>query len=202
MREWGAWGCVNREENDGQAVGYHLAMLQAHFMLGGNLFNSYNWNAINDNGRAIAYFNAFLDNLATDKGVVVAGEERGGDAWRTVTEWDGPVSVRPEFPWSNAIELDLKAPPTTAPLAVWLTQGVSGPVLAYAVVDQFQVNAAGTTRIGFGDLTRVEQDSSLSLHLRGAGWQARFAGDRPSYRLIADLRAERRRSQYLHHPSH
>ena len=198
VREWGPWGCVNREENDGMGLEWHLAMLQAEFMLGADLFNSYNWTAINQGGRATGYFNAFLDNLSSG-GIVVAGERTGGDRWLPADGWSGLLPVRDENPWGNAIDLELKRPPTPsqASLTVELTAGMPHHVAAYATVQPDDAAASGTTRIHFGDLAVVEQGTTPTLHLTGKGWLVRGGAQGPAFRLVTDLREERRRSQFV-----
>jgi hypothetical protein len=198
VREWGPWGCVNREENDGMGLEWHLAMLQAEFMLGADLFNSYNWTAINQGGRATGYFNAFLDNLSSG-GIVVAGERTGGDRWLPADGWNGLLPVRDENPWGNAIDLELKRPPTPsqASLTVELTAGMPHQVAAYATVQPDDAAASGTTRIHFGDLAIVEQGTTPTLHLTGKGWLVRGGAQGPAFRLVTDLREERRRSQFV-----
>ena len=198
VREWGPWGCVNREENDGMGLEWHLAMLQAEFMLGADLFNSYNWTAINQGGRAVGYFNAFLDNL-TGGGIVVAGERREGDGWLPADGWSGLLAVREECPWGNALELDLKcpAPPSKELLTVQLTMGTPERTAAYGTLQTGDIASSGPTRIRFGDLAAIEPGTTPTLRLAGKGWQMRGGIRGPAFRLLTDLREERRRSQFV-----
>ncbi|MGC8863089.1 MAG: hypothetical protein ACP5R5_09990 [Armatimonadota bacterium] len=46
VREWGPWSNLNREENDGRHIDLHLWDLRVSYMLGADLYNSYNWHAI------------------------------------------------------------------------------------------------------------------------------------------------------------
>ena len=46
VREWGGWTNLNREENDGQSIEGHLWDLRVAYMMGSDLYNSYNWHAI------------------------------------------------------------------------------------------------------------------------------------------------------------
>ena len=62
VREWGHWANINREENDGRHIDEHLWDLRVDYMMGGDLYNSYNWNAIGGE-RFFAYVNEFLGNL-------------------------------------------------------------------------------------------------------------------------------------------
>lgn len=62
VREWGRWANLNREENDGQHIDCHLWDLRVTYMMGADLYNSYNWHAIGAE-RFFAYVNEFLENL-------------------------------------------------------------------------------------------------------------------------------------------
>ncbi len=62
VREWGRWANVNREENDGRHIDEHLWDLRVTYMMGADLYNSYNWDSIGE-GRFFAYVKEFLDNL-------------------------------------------------------------------------------------------------------------------------------------------
>lgn len=62
LREWGRWGDVNREENDGMSIDLHLWDLRVAYMMGSDLYNSYNWHAIGPE-RFFAYVKEFLDEL-------------------------------------------------------------------------------------------------------------------------------------------
>lgn len=62
MREWGRWANVNREENDGRHIDEHLWDLRVAYMMGADLYNSYNWDAIGE-GRFFAYVREFLESL-------------------------------------------------------------------------------------------------------------------------------------------
>lgn len=195
VREWGPWACVNREENDGTGLEYHVAMLQIEYALGATLFNSYNWPSVNENDRAMNYFREFLESVSGG-GDVVAGEQRGTGVWRDIASAQSvPLSIRGEFPWFNAIELNLRAPKDAGPLAVWITRGVNGPIVGWSLVEAADAASSGPTRIDFGDLARVEQDSALALHFQApAGWQIEHGEDTPAYRLLCNIVVERERS--------
>ena len=197
VREWGPWANVNREENDGMGMEYHLAMIRLQFMMGAELFNSYNWDSVNEDGRAIACYNDFLRNLSAG-GLVVAGERTGGDRWLPADACAGQLPVRAEFPWANTIELTLRAQASSEPLLLLLRKGRQGPVAASAVVSPADLATSGPTRVSLGDLVQVEQDDTVYLDLADDdGWELLGNEDGANYRLCSDLRAERRRSQYL-----
>ena len=197
IREWGNWAVVNREENDGMGLDYHTAMLQAAYMMGADMLNSYNWDAASIEYRTVTYFNEFLNRLAEGSNVV-AGEKTGGTEWTPLTERRGSVSTRPAFPWCNMMELHVRPGVSRSPLIVRLTKGENGPTVAYCVVHPKDVNSSGPTRIDFGDLTQVEQGDSLWMQLHGGkGWEILEAGGSPDYRLLCDLRRERRRSGFV-----
>lgn len=59
VREWGHWANVNREENDGRHIDEHLWDLRVAYMMGGDLYNSYNWHAIGAR-RFFDYVDEFL----------------------------------------------------------------------------------------------------------------------------------------------
>lgn len=61
-REWGRWANVNREENDGRHIDEHLWDLRVTYMMGGDLYNSYNWPTIGAQ-RFFDYVNEFLREL-------------------------------------------------------------------------------------------------------------------------------------------
>lgn len=59
VREWGRWANVNREENDGRHIDEHLWDLRVAYMMGADLYNSYNWHAIGAQ-RFFDYVNEFV----------------------------------------------------------------------------------------------------------------------------------------------
>lgn len=62
LREWGPWANLNREENDGHHTDWHLWDLRVAYMMGSDLYNSYNWHAIGAE-RFFAYVDEFLKEL-------------------------------------------------------------------------------------------------------------------------------------------
>ena len=64
MREWGRWANVNREENDGRDIESHLWDLRVAYMMGADLYNSYNWQAIGPE-RFFDYVKEFVENFPT-----------------------------------------------------------------------------------------------------------------------------------------
>ena len=62
VREWGPWANVDREENDGRDIALHLWDLRASYVMGADLYNSYNWHAIGAD-RFFAYVSEFLAAL-------------------------------------------------------------------------------------------------------------------------------------------
>ncbi len=62
LREWGRWANVNREEADGRHLDEHLWDLRVTYMMGADLYNSYNWDALGE-GRFFGYVKEFLDSL-------------------------------------------------------------------------------------------------------------------------------------------
>lgn len=64
VREWGRWANINREENDGHHIDVHLWDLRVCYMMGGDLYNSYNWYSIGAQ-RVIDYINEFTRELPT-----------------------------------------------------------------------------------------------------------------------------------------
>ncbi len=64
VREWGRWVNLNREESDGLPLDVHLWDLRVDYMMGGDLFNSYNWQILGDD-RFFGYINEFVNNLPT-----------------------------------------------------------------------------------------------------------------------------------------
>ncbi|MGI6294549.1 MAG: hypothetical protein ACOX3G_00515 [Armatimonadota bacterium] len=62
VREWGRWANINREENDGHHTDVHLWDLRVCYMMGGDLYNSYNWYCIGAQ-RVIDYINEFITEL-------------------------------------------------------------------------------------------------------------------------------------------
>lgn len=200
VREWGLWGCVNREECDGMGYEYHVAMLQAHYMLGANMLNSYNWSGINEDDRAIGYFNEFLDNLREDDGIILAGEEGRGNQWRKISTLRQDLAVRDCFPWSTSIELKAKAAEDAGLLRVWLTKKSDASILAYRVCSADDITAGDTLTVEFGDLTMVEQKEPIVLHIEAdAGWQLLGDSDGVGYKLMCNSNMERKRSEYIIH---
>lgn len=62
VREWGRWANLNREENDGHHTDWHLWDLRVSYMMGSDLYNSYNWQAVGPE-RVFDYMNEFLRDL-------------------------------------------------------------------------------------------------------------------------------------------
>jgi len=62
LREWGPWSNLNREENDGQHIDWHLWDLRVAYMMGASLYNSYNWHAIGAD-RFFDYVKEFVTQL-------------------------------------------------------------------------------------------------------------------------------------------
>jgi hypothetical protein len=194
VRDWGAWACVNREENDGVDMAYHTGMLQLVYAQGADMLQSYNWDSVNEGGRAISYFNEFVRTVSA--GRVVVGNSSANGSWRdleTTTPLVQPLLARYTFPWGNDLQLGLRATDTCTSAAVWITQGVSGPVVAYRRVFADQISRQDTTRIALGDLLHVEQDDALVLHLeaREAGWKLQYGNDGVAYEISCDLNRAR-----------
>ncbi len=62
LREWGRWANLNREENDGHHTDEHLWDLRVAYMMGADLYNSYNWHAIGAE-RFFEYVDEFVRDL-------------------------------------------------------------------------------------------------------------------------------------------
>ncbi len=58
VREWGPWANVNREETDGLPIDWHLWDLRLTYIMGGTLYNSYNWPIVGAD-RVMAYYKQF-----------------------------------------------------------------------------------------------------------------------------------------------
>lgn len=197
IREWGPWACVNREENDGVGLEYHLGMLMAEYMMGAELFNSYNWDTVNENDRSIRYMDEFLKCIQGG-GKFLLSQNAGSGEWKPADGLVSPLVVRPDAPWANQLELSLRSSDPAATVTVALTKGVSGPVLAARTIAAGEFSTSGMTRIDFGDLTPLQQDESIVLHLAaGPAVNVKTRDSAPLYRLICDLTAERRRSQQI-----
>lgn len=194
LREWGAWGCVNREENDGVDMHYHRGMLQLVYAMGANLFQSYNWESVNQNGRAIAYMNEFLASVASEQ--LMIGERDNGSLWKEIPperEYSCPLVVSSTFPWANELSLALRAADSCTSAAVWLTPGIGGPVLAWTNIHKSDIQTTGPTRLDFGDMLHLQQDDPVTLHVLTyePGWSVRSSADGPDFRLACDLRRAR-----------
>ena len=195
-REWGPWGCVNREENDGVAMEYHTGMLQLVYAMGADLFNSYNWNSTNENDRAIGYMNDFLASVQA--GEIVVGERSSGTSWVPLTtEITAPLEVNYSFPWANTLSLDLRADDPCTSLAVWLTRGAGGTILTWHNIRPKDLPSTGPMVLNFGDMLKLEQDDAVTLHIRSSeqGWGVRMGAEGPKYRLWCDISRARQASQ-------
>ncbi|MGQ9456431.1 MAG: hypothetical protein ACUVRS_00115 [Armatimonadota bacterium] len=62
VREWGQWCNLNREENDGRDIAIHLWDLRVAYLMGAELYNSYNWHAIGPE-RFFGYVRKFLEEF-------------------------------------------------------------------------------------------------------------------------------------------
>lgn len=197
VREWGPWGCVNREEWDGYSIDYHVATLRACYMMGADMLNSYNWHRMGREGDPKEYFTTFLEDLSKRDGVVEIGARSGGKEWHPLTRWDAGIATDDASSWANALELSLRAAADASPLRVTMRREYDGPIVAEQLL--FPSDAAGEkpVRIRFGDYTRTEQGSDLQLYLESdGGWEYQGSWYGPDYRLLLDLNEERRRSLY------
>lgn len=197
IREWGPWANVNREECDAFSIIYHVATLQACFIMGADMLNSYNWSGMSREGDPIRYFNEFLNNVASG-GRVVLGEEREGDAWYPLTQWQGALPRNDAFPWGNQLELKLRCCQLNSYLHIWLTKGIDGPIVAYRLLDVNDFAWNGPTMIDLGDIAQLAQLDTVYLHLKaGKNWEYYGTERGPAYRYICNMPQERRRSQYV-----
>lgn len=73
LREWDKWANINREENDGRDMEEHLWDLRVTYMMGSDLYNSYNWHAIGAQ-RFFDYVNEFLAELPLTESTAAAFE--------------------------------------------------------------------------------------------------------------------------------
>ncbi|MBN1902731.1 hypothetical protein JW926_15505 [Candidatus Sumerlaeota bacterium] len=197
IREWGPWANVNREECDSFSVIYHVATLQACFIMGADMLNSYNWSGMGREGDPIAYFNEFLNNVASG-GCVALAEEREADEWYPLKEWQGIITQNDAFPWGNQLELKLRCCRFNSYLQIWITKGMDGPIVAYRTLDVNDFAWNGPTTIDLGDIANLAQLDTAYLHLKaGEDWEY-FGTERgPAYRYICNMPRERRRSQYV-----
>lgn len=62
VREWGQWCNLNREENDGRDIAIHLWDLRVAYLMGAELYNSYNWHTIGPE-RFFGYVKKFLEEF-------------------------------------------------------------------------------------------------------------------------------------------
>jgi hypothetical protein len=62
VREWGRWSNLNREETDPKPFENRIWDLRVSYMMGADLYNSYNWHLIGPQ-RVFDYFNEFLCDL-------------------------------------------------------------------------------------------------------------------------------------------
>lgn len=201
IREWGPWGCVNREECDGMDIRYHLATMRAAYMIGADLFNSYNWGGMGREGDPVEYFNTVLKEIGDAKPIVLA-ERTGGSDWKPLKEWSGALEKNAGTPWATGIALGLKAGKDAGTLAVWLTKSMDGDVVAYRRIAPAMLSSDGDTVVDFGDLTQLRQDNYVAVHLQAEGdWSIRAGEAGPDYRLLCDMKRERIRSKAVIGPA-
>jgi hypothetical protein len=197
VREWGAWGCVNREENDGVAIEYHRGTLQLAYAMGADLFQSYNWEGINQGDRAVGYMNDALRSIRD--GEVQVSARRGGSSWMPIGEHlSAPLQVDHAFPWANELSVELRAADRNTSASVYLTDGASGPVLTWRHVSADQLSTTASVHLEFGDMIHVEPDSAVMLHVvSDAGWEIRGGAEGPDYELHCNLRRQRNYSRLV-----
>ena len=197
IREWGRWGCVNREEFDGFSMNFHIATLQAAYIMGSDMLNSYNWDSMAREGDPIRYFNEFLSRV--DSGGRVLFSEKGvPKEWKPLTQWQGTLDMDLSFPWCNQIDLMLRCHKPGSPLHVWITKGESGAIISYRLLYPDDVPYGGPTTVDLGDIPQIMQEESLWLHLKaGEGWEISGTSECPWQKIYCDLFQERRRSLYV-----
>lgn len=195
VREWGQWGCVNREENDRQALKFHVATLRACYIMGGDMLNSYNWHSVEGMPDVLGYFNQFLAEIAHGGRVTVA-ERMGGHQWVPLSTWSGAIKPDESFPWFNELELDICCSGSTKPLTVLAVR--KGDIVAHAEVAAGDLPVTGPLRVQFGSLAMVAQRDPIELHLAaGPGWEVRSSDSGPDHKLLCNMKDERKRSLFL-----
>lgn len=200
LREWGRWGCVNREELDSWGMQFHLATLRANYALGSDMLNSYNWHIMRDHieGNPVVYFNTFIDEVAAGARLTLA-TRTAGSTWLAVHNRQETLPANAAFPWFNRIELQLQAGGgVQTPLEVKLTRQSDGAIVAHRLIHPSEVQS-GLAPYDFGDLAWLAQGDQVTLRFQGAtGWQALGHGTQGvNFRLVCDMNQERHRSHYV-----
>jgi|GEM_PF-1756802 len=197
IREWGRWANVNREEYDGFSYSYHVATLQACYIMGADMLNSYNWDSMNREGDPIRYFNEFLKNTASG-GDFIISEKNEGNQWYPLEEWHSQVLKNEAFPWFNQVDLNFRCMKMDSRIRLWVSVGREGAVVAFRNLDASDFAWNGSTVIELGDIGQLKQSDSVYLHFKAdKGWEYCGGMKGPNMKLICNLFHERRRSRFL-----
>ena len=174
-------------------------MLQVEYALGADLFNSYNWDSVNENNRAILYFKEFLDSVK--KGNIELGaQESDSLQWQDLpSSFTAPLTIRPAFPWCNELTLTIKPPASGGEIMIKLKAGVDGDIAAFAAIDAGDIPQSGIATVDFGDMAvfKAGQTPVLNLITSSPGWKIAGESDRIRYQLRCNLKKARRLSQYI-----
>lgn len=196
LREWGPWGCVNREEGDGREISQHIAMALATYTMGGDMLNSYNWQVIQPPERCDEYFNGFTGRLPSAQ---VCGDppDFGPTGWRPLGRAVWKAGAAPAMPWGTRLAVMVR--PGSQP--GWLDLSVYGAkdrALAGFARAAVSPGADGWMDICLDSMTDAAQHQDLVFDLRGrGGLQIAMNGSRPLFRWMLDAAEERRRSRLI-----
>lgn len=190
LREWGKWGDVDREENDGMDIALHLWDLRVAYMMGSDLYNSYNWHAIGPE-RFIAYVKEFLAEfpVVTLPPAEVTAFDRYGFKMKTpmklqaFSRLDVPVKVESSFKGVASVGIVLAdgTTVTSENMALDLSSG------SHTVGFEFTTPAESVWR-GEALVTLYAFDSGGRMALDRISLDPQAAG---SIKLALDLRTQR-----------
>lgn len=197
LREWGPWGCVNREEGDGRPIEQHIAMALATYAMGGGMLNSYNWQVIQPEERCTEYFDGFAARLPVS---LVCGDEEDDEpsAWAPLGRAIWKAGAEPAMSWGTRLSLRLRNPSAEPIPAVLTVYGSEDNVLAGYSRKVIPAGTDGWVHFDLDSMTDARQHQDVVFDLRSGG-EITIAtdGKRPLFRWMLNAAEERRRSQMV-----
>lgn len=197
LREWGPWGCVNREEGDSRPISQHIGMALALYAMGADMLNSYNWQSIQPPERCDEYFNGFTSRLPES---LVCGDAQDAavTGWKAGGRFVWKAGADPDMPWGTRLSVKVRNLAARQAVLTLSVFGSADGALAGYCRKSVPAGADGWVDLELDSVTDAAQHRDLVFDLRAAeGVTVAFAGDRPLYRWTLNCAEERWRSRII-----
>lgn len=196
LREWGRWANVNREENDGRHIDVHLWDLRVAYAMGGELYNSYNWQAIGAQ-RVFDYMTEFLREFPVVR-MAPAEAQRVGDCQLSIKT---PMKLQA----FDHMEAPVEVLKPVSGYAIVRVSDEAGSLIGWARAPLRRGPGEALLSLSFPTLVESpwRQNAALSIEFRDAAGEpvtdaVRFTQDAAQKLSISlDLRAQRALSLWV-----